>query len=128
MAAQRECRVERGPSHDVPTDAQPVRIQVRVADPALKGPSVPGEWSTGRHDRPCRGEPEEVCTLHLSDEEVVIGRKRERRREYYVERHLLAGHEPKARGRRAANRVVVLGHNTRAKDLLSPSITLQAAV
>src|SRR5260370_26466775 len=78
IAAQRERGVERGPSHDVHADAQPVRIQVRVADPALKVRHSGRERSTRRHDRPCRGEPEEVSTgqLHLRDEEVVIGRER----------------------------------------------------
>ena len=80
LAAQREASVERRAGHDVGADAQPVRVQVGIANPHLQ---VAGKL------RVACGQPEEVTAdtaqPHLGHEEVVTSRQVHRLGEHDVE-------------------------------------------
>ena len=70
-----------GRANDITADPQPVRIQIRIADPHLQ--------VTGKHRRSGRGQPQEVAIptshLHLRNEEVVTGGQVHRLGEHHVE-------------------------------------------
>jgi len=80
LPGQRERHVEGGrcsATDDVSSDAEPIRRQVRVADPGLL---VAGERRPGRHDRPRGRQVQKVAIdyLDLRAEEVVAGGKNDR--------------------------------------------------
>ncbi|TMA69531.1 MAG: hypothetical protein E6J69_05495 [Deltaproteobacteria bacterium] len=117
FAAQGEAAVEGRRRHavdDVGADPQPVRIQVRVADPHLQ---VAGELRA----RARRGQPEEVATLtlqlHLGHEEEVVGREVERRVEIHVEADLLPRHRPLAPRELIRRRMDAIDHGVGSQEM-----------
>src|SRR6267142_2399604 len=91
LTRERKCCVKRSLAGDVSADAQPIRSQVVIANPALP---VGRERSAGSDNRFRRGQPQKIATVqkHFRAEEIIIGGKRDRWIETHRDLHLLSGY------------------------------------